>query len=162
MFNCLNALFLGGVNRLEPHERMETLEEKIARVVKEDVAVVPYDSCWPAMFEQERLHLLACLPDDLILRIEHFGSTAVPGFPAKPIVDILVEVVSLDETRQRIVPILESQGYDYFWRPSLGENTPPFSTPGLSNVTRAGIERITSTWLSPISISATDCCSGTT
>jgi GrpB-like predicted nucleotidyltransferase (UPF0157 family) len=107
-------------------ERMETLEEKIARVIKEYVAVVPYDPSWPEMFEQERLHLLSCLPDDLIKRIEHFGSTAVPGLSAKPIVDILVEVASLDETKQRIVPILEAQGYDYFWRPSWGDDTPPF------------------------------------
>jgi len=105
---------------------METLEEKIARVVKEDVAVVPYDPRWLEMFELERLHLLSCLPEDLIKRIEHFGSTAVPGLSAKPIVDILVEVTSLEETKQRIVPILEAQGYDYFWRPSWGNDTPPF------------------------------------
>lgn len=105
---------------------METLEEKIARVVKEEVAVVPYDPRWPEMFEQERLHLLSCLPADLVKRIEHFGSTAVPGLSAKPIVDILVEVTSLDETRRRIAPVLEAQGYDYFWRPSWGDDTPPF------------------------------------
>ena len=105
---------------------METLEEKIARVVKEEVVVVPYDSIWPEKFEQERLHLLSCLPEDLIGRIEHFGSTAVPGLPAKPIVDILIEVRSLDETKLRIVPILEAQGYEYFWRPSQGDATPPF------------------------------------
>jgi GrpB-like predicted nucleotidyltransferase (UPF0157 family) len=105
---------------------METFDEKLARVVKEDVAVVPYDPRWPEMFEQERLHLLSCLPADLIGRIEHFGSTAVPGLAAKPIVDMLVEVTSLDETRQRIVPVLEAQGYEYFWRPSWGDDTPPF------------------------------------
>jgi GrpB-like predicted nucleotidyltransferase (UPF0157 family) len=105
---------------------METLEEKIARVVKEVVAVVPYDPRWLEMFEQERFHLLSCLPEDVIQRIEHFGSTAVPGLSAKPIVDMLVGVTSLDETRQRIVPILETQGYDYFWRPSWGNDTPPF------------------------------------
>ena len=114
----------GSLGRMK--ERMETLKEKIARVVKEDVAVVPYDPRWPEMFEQERLHLLSCLPDDLIRRIEHFGSTAIPGLSAKPIVDILVEVASLDETKQRIVPILEAQGYDYFWRPSWGDDTPPY------------------------------------
>ena len=107
-------------------EQMETLREKVARVVKEDVAVVPYDPRWPEMFEAERSHLLSCLPHDLVGRIEHFGSTAVPGLAAKPIVDILVEVTSLDETRQRIAPILEAQGYDYFWRPSWGDDTPPF------------------------------------
>ncbi len=105
---------------------METLEEKIARVVKEEVAVVPYDPIWPKAFEQERLYLLSCLPTNLINRIEHFGSTAVPGLSAKPIVDILVEVTSLDKTREIIAPILEAQGYDYFWRPSWGDDTPPF------------------------------------
>jgi GrpB-like predicted nucleotidyltransferase (UPF0157 family) len=105
---------------------METLEEKVARVVKEEVTVGPYDPRWPEMFEQERLHLMSCLPADLIKRIKHFGSTAVPGLPAKPIVDILVEVTSLDETKRRVAPILEAQGYDYFWRPSWGHDTPPF------------------------------------
>ena len=67
-----------------------------------------------------------CLPADLVKRIEHFGSTAVPGLMAKPIVDILVEVSSLAEKRKRIAPILEAQGYEYFWRPSFGDNIPPF------------------------------------
>jgi GrpB-like predicted nucleotidyltransferase (UPF0157 family) len=104
----------------------ETLAEKVARVVKEEVAIVPYDPRWPQMFEEEKLHLLARLPPDLVRRIEHFGSTAVPGLAAKPIVDMLVEVTSLDETRRRIAPILEGQGYDYFWRPSAGDDKPPF------------------------------------
>lgn len=105
---------------------METLEEKIARVVKEDVVLVPYDPRWPEMFEQERGHLLSCLPRNLIRRIEHFGSTAIPNLVAKPIVDMLVEVASLEETRRRFPPILEPQGYDYFWRPTAGDSTPPF------------------------------------
>lgn len=105
---------------------METLEAKIARVLSEKISIVPYDTHWPEMFEQERLHLLSCLPADLIKRIEHFGSTAVPGLTAKPIVDMLVEVTSLDETRKRIAPVLEAQGYDYFWRPSWGDDTPPY------------------------------------
>jgi GrpB-like predicted nucleotidyltransferase (UPF0157 family) len=105
---------------------METLDQKIARVVREYVAVVPYNPIWPKMFQQERDHLRSCLPRDLIKRIEHFGSTAVPGLVAKPIVDILVEVADLEETKQRIAPVLEAQGYDYFWRPSCGDSTPPF------------------------------------
>lgn len=105
---------------------METLEEKIVRVLSEEVSIVPYDPRWVEMFEQERRHLQSCLPSDLIGRIEHFGSTAVPGLSAKPIVDMLVEVTSLEETQQRIVPILEAQGYDYFWRPTSGDDTPPF------------------------------------
>lgn len=105
---------------------MEPLEAKIARVVKEKVAVEPYDPRWKEMFEQERLHLRSCLPGDLIGRIEHFGGTAIPGLASKPIIDMLVETASLDQTQQRVVPILESRGYDYFWRPTWGEATPPW------------------------------------
>ncbi len=105
---------------------METLDERIKRVVQEDIAIVPYNPAWPQMFEREKNHLLNCLPNDLIRRIEHYGSTAIPNMPAKPIVDILVEVTSLEETKKRIVPVLEAQGYDYFWRPTRGDNIPPF------------------------------------
>jgi GrpB-like predicted nucleotidyltransferase (UPF0157 family) len=76
------------------------------------------------MFEQEAEHLRAILPSDIIQRIEHFGSTSIPGLASKPIIDMLVEVDSLDETRKRIVPVLQSEGYDYFWRPEFDK--PPF------------------------------------
>ncbi|MGH7339076.1 MAG: GrpB family protein, partial [Candidatus Rokuibacteriota bacterium] len=105
---------------------METLEQKVARVVAETVDVVAYDPRWPEAFEREKAHLRACLPADLIGRIEHFGSTAVPGLAAKPIVDMLVEVSSLDAAKLRIAPVLEAQGYDYFWRPTAGDDGPPF------------------------------------
>jgi GrpB-like predicted nucleotidyltransferase (UPF0157 family) len=105
---------------------METLEEKIAKVLKEDIAVVPYDPRWRELFKEEKSHLLSCFPKALVKRIEHFGSTAVPGLAAKPIVDMLVEVTSLDETRQKIPLIFKPKGYDYFWRPMWGDDTPPF------------------------------------
>ena len=104
---------------------METLEEKIARVLKEDVAVVPYDPRWRGLFEEEKALLLSCLPITLVKRIEHFGSTAVPDLAAKPIVDMLVEVTSLDETRQKVPPLFEPKGYDYFWRPPFDDASNP-------------------------------------
>lgn len=105
---------------------METLKDKINRVVQEHVDITPYNPRWPHIFKQEKHHLLNCLPTELIKRIEHFGSTAIPNLAAKPIIDILVEVTSLEETKKRIAPVLETQGYDYFWRPSWGDDTPPF------------------------------------
>lgn len=104
----------------------DSLEARVRRVLQDGVDVVPYDPRWAGWFLVEREHLLACLPADLVRRIEHFGSTAVPGLSAKPIVDILVEVRDLGETRARIVPVLESQGYEYFWRPTRGDDGPPF------------------------------------
>lgn len=105
---------------------METPEQRIERVVREEIAIHPYDPRWPESFRREAEHLQSCLPAELVRRIEHFGSTAVPGLAAKPIVDILVEVTDLQATRERIAPVLESQGYDYFWRPTHGDDGPPF------------------------------------
>jgi GrpB-like predicted nucleotidyltransferase (UPF0157 family) len=105
---------------------METPEQRIRRVVGEEVSIAPHDPAWPDSFQREKVHLLSCLPRELIRRIEHFGSTAVPGLAAKPIVDMLVEVTDLEATRVRIVPVLESQGYDYLWRPTHGDDGPPF------------------------------------
>jgi GrpB-like predicted nucleotidyltransferase (UPF0157 family) len=104
----------------------ETLEQKIARVLREEISLVPYDPAWPEAFRRERDHLLECLPNGLLGRIEHFGSTAVPGLTAKPVVDMLVEVTDLEAVKARVVPLLEAQGYDYFWRATIGEDGPPF------------------------------------
>ena len=71
-------------------------------------------------------HLLSCLPENLITRIEHFGSTAVPNLAAKPIIDVMVGTTSLGKVIVQIVPILDTQGYEYFWRPTYGYDGPPF------------------------------------
>lgn len=105
---------------------METLEQRVQRVLREEIAIEPYDPRWPVQFQLERKHLLDCLPDGLLERIEHFGSTAVPGLSAKPIVDMLIGVTSLSATRQRIAPVLDGQGYEYFWRPTFGDDRPPW------------------------------------
>lgn len=96
---------------------METLEEKIERVLRDTISLADYDPAWPSLFDEEKTHLFSCLPSGVVTRIEHYGSTSIPGMPAKPIIDMLVEVVSLEAARREIVPILEGQGYDFFWRP---------------------------------------------
>jgi GrpB-like predicted nucleotidyltransferase (UPF0157 family) len=105
---------------------MSTLEERVQQAIREEVAIVPYDSYWPDLFRKEAKRLRACLPAGLIGRIEHFGSTAVPGLAAKPIIDMLVEVRSLRAARTEVAPILQAQGYDYFWRPTFGDDVPPW------------------------------------
>jgi GrpB-like predicted nucleotidyltransferase (UPF0157 family) len=105
---------------------MNPLVERIRKVIQEEVNLVPYDPRWRQMFDEEKNHLLSCLPAALIKRIEHFGITAIPGLSAKPIIDILVEAVSLEEAKSVVVPILTAQEYEYFWRPSFGDDIPPF------------------------------------
>ena len=103
-----------------------SLEERIRQLIEEPVVIVPYDPGWPEKFRLEKEHLQNSLPADLIRRIEHFGSTAVPDLAAKPVIDLLIEVADLEETQKRIVPVLTGQGYEYFWRPTKGDDGPPF------------------------------------
>ena len=93
---------------------MKSLEQRIAEAIREEISITPYNPNWPLLFETEAAFLRAKIPGTLIRRIEHFGSTAVPGLAAKPIVDMLVEVTSLDDTQNLIVRLLEAEGYDYF------------------------------------------------
>jgi GrpB-like predicted nucleotidyltransferase (UPF0157 family) len=84
------------------------------RSTVDEVVIVEYDLRWPALFDEEAARIRAAVSGDLIERIEHIGSTAVPGLPAKPIIDILIGVESVDEAREQAVPVLESLGYS-FW-----------------------------------------------
>ena len=73
--------------------------------------LVAYDPLWPVAFEEERLCLAEAL-GPVAKGIEHYGSTAVPGLCAKPILDIMVGISPLSEW-ERCKPALEALGYDY-------------------------------------------------
>jgi len=77
------------------------------------IEVVPYDAGWPAAFAAERALLEQALRPWLAGAIEHIGSTAVPGLPAKPIIDIMAPVTSLADSRPAIAAA-ESIAYVYF------------------------------------------------
>ena len=60
------------------------------------IVVVPYDEKWPEAFSDER-SLIKEMLGDVAVTIYHIGSTAVPGLSAKPVIDILLEVSTIDE-----------------------------------------------------------------
>ena len=74
-------------------------------------ALVDYDPGWADAFDEERERLAAALVG-VALGIEHYGSTAVPGMRAKPILDILVGVAPLSNWQLCHDPLL-ALGYDY-------------------------------------------------
>jgi GrpB-like predicted nucleotidyltransferase (UPF0157 family) len=59
------------------------------------IVIVPYNARWPEEFAGIGAELRAAL-GDLALRIDHIGSTAVPGLSAKDVIDIQITVASLD------------------------------------------------------------------
>ena len=80
----------------------------------DEVRIVEYDPTWPELYAAEAERLQAVLPAGLVSSVEHFGSTAVPGLIAKPIIDILVAVRSMQKAREIAVQPLEAIGYA-FW-----------------------------------------------
>jgi len=71
---------------------------------KKKVIVLPYDPNWPNEFEKIKSELAAALPLPN-LRIEHVGSTSVPGLAAKPVIDLdlIIEDDLFREIKQRLL-----------------------------------------------------------
>jgi GrpB-like predicted nucleotidyltransferase (UPF0157 family) len=73
------------------------------------ITLASYDAVWPRVFAEEAAQLQHVL-GELALRIEHVGSTAVPGLAAKPVIDLQVSVGSLDDPAP-LTQRLASVGY---------------------------------------------------
>ena len=73
------------------------------------IEIEEYDPEWPALYEREAARVRSAL-GDRVVRLEHAGSTAVPGLPAKPIVDMVLEVPDSADERA-YVPDMEAVGF---------------------------------------------------
>lgn len=78
----------------------------------EDIEIVEYDPEWPNRYERERERIEETLDSESYVRVEHVGSTSVPGLDAKDVVDALV-VVPDEETAWNCVAPLEAAGYEF-------------------------------------------------
>src|SRR5262249_1072100 len=86
-----------------------TVDDLLKAAIFEKVSLSPHDPAWARRYESERERLLALLPERF-LEIQHIGSTAVPGIPAKPVIDILAGVRSM-EVADQLVPVICESGY---------------------------------------------------
>jgi len=89
--------------------------QDVASVEESTVDVAPYSGDWPMLFAAEQPAIRSVFGDSA--RIDHFGSTAVPGMPAKPIVDILVGSAHRSPPAEEQLGKLRDLGYAY-----LGED----------------------------------------
>lgn len=76
------------------------------------ILVVPYNPEWPARFAEEAALLERELSPWLATGVQHIGSTSIPGLAAKPILDMMVGVASLDAAAGAI-PVLAGLGYTH-------------------------------------------------
>lgn len=103
-----------GFESLRPHltspeirglSRHPSLDDRFDPAVR----IVDYDAEWPALAEAE-LRVIEEALGDIAVRVEHVGSTAVPGLAAKAILDLQLSVAAI-EPRDRYVEPLERLGY---------------------------------------------------
>lgn len=73
------------------------------------IRLAEYDSQWPHKYQQEAKRIRTAL-GPRALRIEHVGSTSIPGLVAKPIIDIVLEIADSGNERE-YAPALEAAGY---------------------------------------------------
>lgn len=73
--------------------------------------VVDYREAWPRQFEEVAQALRAVMPT-ADAQLEHIGSTAVPGLCAKPVLDVLLGVVALEQA-EALIPALAGIGFRY-------------------------------------------------
>jgi len=95
-------------------EFVEAVLAKAGGQSMDEIALVEYDPRWPGLFAEEAARVRAALGNNLLVAVEHFGSTAVPGLAAKPVIDLLVGVRSVAEAKKTAVAPLEALGYAYW------------------------------------------------
>lgn len=83
-----------------------------------NIVVVPYNPAWPAMFRREVDQLAAVFGSELV-EIHHIGSTSIPNMWAKPIIDMMPVVQSIDRV-DALNDSLAALGYE-----AMGENGIP-------------------------------------
>ena len=83
--------------------------ELIGGIEKREIVIVPYNPAWPARFAVERRRIVDAL-GAAARRVDHVGSTSVPGLDAKPVIDIDLSVQDPDD-EPAYLPVLEQAGY---------------------------------------------------
>jgi GrpB-like predicted nucleotidyltransferase (UPF0157 family) len=73
------------------------------------IVIEDYNSAWPSWYEEVASDVRSIL-GDRIRRLEHVGSTSVPGLAAKPIIDMALTVVDSSDEDAYVAP-LEQHGY---------------------------------------------------
>ena len=79
------------------------------------IEIVPYDPTWPALFQVEATRIRRAL-GEFACRIDHVGSTSVPGLGAKPVIDIQISVRQLHPMEPYVIRLCEL-GYSHVPHP---------------------------------------------
>jgi GrpB-like predicted nucleotidyltransferase (UPF0157 family) len=86
------------------------------------VEICAYNDVWPKLYEEEKNLIIKTIDPGLFSRIEHFGSTSIPGLYAKDTIDMLMEVEFSESNNEKLVEQMKTLGYEFNWQ-NEGPNT---------------------------------------
>lgn len=98
------------------------MSKRVNQMTKEEIALMfpielkHYDDHWPELFNEEKSLITKTVGNDIILRIEHFGSTSIPGILAKDTIDMLVEVPADANIQEAMTAKMSMIYYDFMWQ----------------------------------------------
>ena len=84
------------------------------------IRLADHNSLWAELYREEQKRIIAAV-GDLIIDIEHIGSTAIPGIKAKPILDMLAGVVQLEKALL-CKSLLEAIDYEHLARAGIAND----------------------------------------
>lgn len=88
------------------------------------INITDYSDTWPGLYREEAKFITNAFTQTEVLKIDHIGSTAIPGLKAKPTIDILLQVTQQIDI-QKLKDIFKSLGYQINEHP---ENPAPHLT----------------------------------
>ncbi len=93
------------------------------------IELVEYNPEWKSIFESEKERIVKKVGKETILRIEHFGSSSIPGIKSKPYIDMLIEIPKEMLFDGNLISIFAELGYAHFEVPQR-ENIEAYSSFG--------------------------------
>jgi GrpB-like predicted nucleotidyltransferase (UPF0157 family) len=85
------------------------------------IIIADYNPDWPRIASMESKKIIKAVGKKFITRIEHIGSTAIPGLCAKPTIDFLLEILDITKC-DLVIKHLQKINYHFIPKP---ENPPP-------------------------------------
>jgi GrpB-like predicted nucleotidyltransferase (UPF0157 family) len=76
---------------------------------RREIVIVGHEPAWAQRYEMERTRIVTAL-GARVLRIDHIGSTSVPGLAAKPVIDIDLSVADPDDESAYVPDIMRRAG----------------------------------------------------
>lgn len=100
------------------------MKSSLKDLTKEDwntlfpIELVEHNPEWEKIFEQEKEQIIARVGKKTVLRIEHFGSSAIPSIKSKPYIDMMIEIPKEILFDKNLITKFADMGYSHFKVPA--------------------------------------------